>query len=357
MSVAEKNTPSMLDKLIITTYEPQDRDAWDTFVWSRADGTVYHTRAWQDIVNATNGYPAWHLCAKDPAGNIHGVLSLVRLKSRLFGDFMLSLPYVNYCGILASSPEADSQLMQRACEIGAELGVSHIEFRDRHPRDASWPVRTDKVVMVLDLAPTSEEQLARLKSSVRARIRRAQRENVEVRFGREEMVPAFYRVFSENMRDLGTPVYSKRFFVEMSARLGELGQIGIVFLDGQPVAGGLLFHHGDTTEIPSSSSLRRFNPLSVNSLLYWECIKFAIERGSKYSDFRRCTLGSNTHRFKKKWGTKVNQLHWHYWLRDDQALPQLNPDNESYALAIRAWQKLPVWAANILGPHIVRYLP
>ena len=92
-------------------------------------------------------------------------------------------------------------------------------------------------------------------------------------------------------------------------------------------------------------------------LLYWECIKLAIERGSKHFDIGRCTIGSGTHRFKKQWGAEATQLYWRYWLRDGQTMPQLNPENATCALAIRAWQKLPLWAANFIGPRIVRYLP
>ena len=93
-----------------------------------------HSREWQEIVAATFNYPSWHLCAREQDGSLCGILSIVRITSRLFGDFMLSLPYVNYCGSLATSTAADRLLLQRACEIAADQGVSHVEFRDRHAR-------------------------------------------------------------------------------------------------------------------------------------------------------------------------------------------------------------------------------
>ena len=38
-------------------------------------------------------------------------------------------------------------------------------------------------------------------------------------------------------------------------------------------------------------------------------------------------------------------------------LPQLNPHNPKYALAIKVWQRLPLAVANALGPHLVKNLP
>ena len=110
-------------------------------------------------------------------------------------------------------------------------------------------------------------------------------------------------------------------------------------------------------EIPWASTVRDFNKISINMLLYWEVLKFAIESGRKVFDFGRSTVDSGTYRFKKQWGAEPVQLNWHYWLADGGELPQLNPDNAKFRMAINAWKKLPLPLANLLGPHIVRHLP
>jgi FemAB-related protein (PEP-CTERM system-associated) len=175
--------------------------------------------------------------------------------------------------------------------------------------------------------------------------------------GHLELLPDFYRVFARNMRDLGTPVYASGFFRAILAGLGDAAELVVVYVGAEPAAAGFLVHHRDRTEIPWASSLREWNRIGVNMQLYWSVLKSAIGRGSRQFDFGRSTVDAGTYRFKAQWGAKPRPLYWHYWLQDGRPLPGLNPANPKYALAIRAWQRLPLWLANVVGPPIVRRLP
>jgi FemAB-related protein (PEP-CTERM system-associated) len=238
-----------------------------------------------------------------------------------------------------------------------KLDVSHVEFRDRTPRDGEWPVRTDKAALTLDLAKDAEAQWERLGTKVRAQIKRPGREGASVAVGGCELLKDYYDVFSRNMRDLGTPVYARSFFERILAELRGHADVLIVYLHGRPTAAGLLLHHGASTEIPWASSLREFNKFGVNMLLYWECLKRAIEKGAKTFDFGRSTVDSGPYRFKLQWGATPVQLYWHYWLRAGGALPRLNPANPKYALAINVWRRMPLFLTNAVGPYVVRHLP
>ncbi len=103
--------------LRIVEFDSIDALEWDDFVRRNSEGTVYHTRAWQVIIESAFNYQAHHLCAKDDSDRIQGVLPLVRLRSRIFGDFMGSLPYVNYCGSLSLDAYVVVLLMRHACEL------------------------------------------------------------------------------------------------------------------------------------------------------------------------------------------------------------------------------------------------
>jgi serine/alanine adding enzyme len=254
-------------------------------------------------------------------------------------------------------PAVDAALMQGATELAAQLGVRHVEFRERNPRPGSWPVRTDKVVMELPLESSAEQQWKTLGSKLRAQIRRPEREGAMVEQGGQELLDDFYAVFSRNMRDLGTPVYSRRLFEQVCKRFPGNTELIVVRIGGEPVAAGLLVHHGGTTEIPWASSLREWNRLGANMLLYWRAIRAAIDRQSDTFDFGRSSRDSGTYRFKAQWGAQPSQLYWHYWLPEGANLPSLNPENPRFALAVRTWQRLPLWLANRLGPLLVRKLP
>lgn len=334
-----------------------DEAAWSAFLAGRADATPYHGLVWRDIIQDQFGCETHYLLARDQQEQVQGILPLVRLQSRLFGDFLVSLPYVNFGGPLATHDSVETALLDAASELALSLRVSHIEFRERRTRAGNWATRTDKAAMVLALEPDADKQWGGLRSKVRAQIRRPQREGAEARRGGLELVPEFFRVYSRNMRDLGTPVYPEKFFADILRRFPEAAEVVIVDVGTVPAAAGLLISFGGTTEIPWAASNRAYNHIGVNMMLYWNCIQRAIERGSSRFDFGRSSWDSGTFRFKKQWGAEPVPMHWHYWLAQGGEMPGLTPSNPKYALAISAWKKLPVWLANTLGPMLVKNLP
>lgn len=341
----------------IVVLDEAGRTAWDDFVLRHPQASLWHQWAWRELAESVFGCRSYYLAARLPCGEIRGVLPLMRLSSRLFGDYIVSLPFVSHGGTLVVDPAADTALMQGASELALQLGVRHAEFRERKPRPDQWPARTDKVVMELPLEASPEAQWKVLGSKLRAQIRRPEREGAVVQLGGPELLDDFYAVFARNMRDLGTPVYSRRLFEQVCLRFPGQTELIVVRIAEQPVAAGLLVHHGGVTEIPWASSLREWNRVGANMLLYWRAVCAAISRQSRAFDFGRSSRDSGTYRFKAQWGAQPSQLYWHYWLPEGAGLPQLNPDNPRFALAVRAWQRLPLWVANRVGPLLVRKLP
>jgi len=341
----------------VTAAGTADAGAWDAFVASHPDASVYHRYAWRAFLEAACGCETHYLLARDAAGRVTGVLPIARLRSVLFGDFLVSLPYFNYGGPLAETEAVEAAMLAGAAALAGRLGVRHLELRETRSRGGDWPVRTDKVSMRLDLMPTAAAQFAGFPAKLRAQIRRPQREGAVVHRGGIELLPAFYRVFARNMRDLGTPVYGRNFFRAVLAALPGHAEVLVVAISGKPVAAGLLLHWRGVTEIPWASSLREWNRTGANMLLYWEALQSAIAGGARAFDFGRSSVDAGTFRFKAQWGARPLPLYWHYWLPPGGVMPELNPSNPRFSLAIRAWQRLPVWAANGLGPAIVRRLP
>ena len=130
-----------------------------------------------------------------------------------------------------------------------------------------------------------------------------------------------------------------------------------VTVDGAPAAVGFLLGYGEILEIPWASTLRKFNKYSINMWMYRQILGYAIDKKFIYFDFGRSSIDAGTYKFKKQWGAKPIQHYWYYQLADGKVLPQLNPNNPKYKLAISVWQKLPVWVTKIIGPPLVKYLP
>jgi FemAB-related protein (PEP-CTERM system-associated) len=211
--------------------------------------------------------------------------------------------------------------------------------------------------MILSLPESHDNLWKSFSSKLRAQIRRPLRENPKILFGGNEYLDDFYSVYSRNMRDIGAPVHSKQLVQNIMSRFPDRSWIISIQLNNKPVAAGFLVSHGNTLEIPLASTIRDVNHLSINMLLYWEVLKFAVDGGFRYFNFGRSSKDAGTFRFKQQWGAKPKQLYWHYWLKDNGDLPAFNHSNPKYALAIKVWQHLPLWLANRIGPLIVRNLP
>jgi len=329
---------------------------WQSFVASQPQASVYHDARWCALIKSNFGHKPQYITCKKPNGDLFGVFPTVHLSSKLFGTFLVSMPYFNYGGPLSEYPVVAEKMMEYATQIGSNLGCTHLESRETQKR-ASWLCKQHKVTMILPLPESDEELDKQLGTKVRAQVKRAAREDLEYSIGGAELLSEFYRVFSHNMRDLGTPVYSKKFFLSILKSFREQASLAIVKHQGRPVAAGFLLGYKDKLEIPWASSLKSANPLGANMFMYRQILRTAIEQNYEFFDFGRSSIDASTYKFKKQWGATEHPLYWHYWLRDSGELPELNPNNPKYKLVIGLWQRLPVSVANVIGPMLVKNLP
>ncbi|MBX3237312.1 MAG: FemAB family PEP-CTERM system-associated protein [Nitrospiraceae bacterium] len=334
-----------------------DLRAWDRYVLASPQASGYHLSGWRGIVETVFGHATRYLLAQDDQGVIKGILPLVFQSSPMFGRFLVSLSFVNYGGILAESDQVQSQLEAAAIEQANALGVKHIECRQDAKSTTNWTASERKVSMRLALPDSFEQLWQAFPSKLRSQVRRAQKEGMIVEFGALDRLDDFYSVFSRCMRDLGTPVYPRMWFQNILEAFPDDARLCVVYHEKIPVSAGFLYGFGSILEIPWAAADRRFNRLSPNMLLYGSVLEHACQRGYSVFDFGRSTPDSGTYRFKEQWGAKPHQLYWYYWVRDGKAIPQLNPQNPKFDLAIRVWQRLPIPIANALGPRIVKYLP
>lgn len=336
--------------------DPADAQAWQEFVERHAESSNYHRWGWKQVIENSFHWPTFYLLAED-AGRVCGILPLVWQKSRIFGSFLTSLPFLNCGGVLAEERRALEALVTEAVAMARQKRVDYLELRQRANPELDLPTKTHKVAMVLPVEHNTEAMWARLPHKVRTDIRKSMKSELQPEFGGLEFLDVFYTIFAKNMRDLGTPVYERRLFFEILKAFPEDSYICVVRHQGRPVAVSFLSEYRGTVEALWSSSLYEFAHLKPNMSLYWNILCFAGQKGFRFFDFGRSSVGSGTHRFKKQWGSQEVPLHWVYWVPDGNALPEVNPENPRYQLAIRVWQKLPVAVTKLLGPPIVRRLP
>jgi FemAB-related protein (PEP-CTERM system-associated) len=286
------------------------------------------------------------------------MLPLIYMHTRLFGKFLVGLPYLNVGGVLATHDAASRCLLDQAVALADRLDVKHLELRHevRYEHPAFNYELTEKVHMRLDLPGDADELWKSFSPKVRNQIRKGEKEGVTISWGRKELLPDFYTVFSRNMRDLGTPVFSRRLFAEILHQLGNDAELCIARHERRPVAGAVLIHGRGMSEVPSASSLRTANHLNCNMLMYWNLLMRAIERGQNVFDFGRSSAGSNTYRFKEQWGAQPHGAVWQYYVRHGD-VSDMRPNNPKNQRRIAVWKRLPVWLTRLAGPHIVRGIP
>ncbi len=335
----------------------EEAKLWDRYVSDHPLASGYHLLGWGRIIEKVFGHQTRYLMALDENRQVRGVLPLVLLSSWLFGRFMVSVPYVNYGGVVSDGLETTNALLREAAGKAEQFGAEHIELRHYGNADLDWPRKDHKVSMRLDLPRTYDHLWKSFAPKLRSQIRRGEKEGMTTHVGRLELLNDFYTVFSLNMRDLGTPVYSKQFFSEILKTFPDDVRIIAVRLKGRPVAAGLVYGFRQMLQIPWASSDRRYVGFAPNMLLYGTILKYACDQQYSCFDFGRSSKGSGTYRFKEQWGAQPVQLNWYYWLPGGGSLPQLNPQNLKYERAIRLWQQLPIPVTTVLGPRIVKFLP
>lgn len=328
---------------------------WDDFVGKAPESTFCHLHGWRNVMKDVLRHESVYLAARDEDGVIHGVLPLIRVRG-LLGHFLISVPFMNDGGPIGGD-EACAMLAAHAVEDARRSGAQLLELRSRRAVSGELQTSFRKVAVHLPL-PESVEALwsTTFKAKLRSQIRRPAKEGMTVAAGPTQL-NAFYAVFARNMRDLGTPVLPRAFFETLLTTFGDRVTFTAVFAaDGTAAAASCCLQWRDEIEVTWASSLREFNKLSPNMLLYATMMENAIGRGVRVFNFGRSTPGAATHKFKQQWGGVDIPLPWASWSRGGNAGTP-SADGAGLRMAQTVWKRMPLFLANQLGPVLSRQLP
>jgi FemAB-related protein (PEP-CTERM system-associated) len=334
----------------------KDCSTWDAYVSAQNECVNYHRWAWKRVIEQAFGWRGFYLMAEEN-GECAGILPLVWLNSKLFGSLLCSVPFFSSAGLTADAPAAREGLLAEALRIARDVKAKYVELRHRGATKVPWPSKTNKVTLECDIFPTAEENMQHLSTKMRTNVRRALKSGLEVQSGGKELLSDFYGVFSLKMRDLGTPVYSRRFFEAIFHHFPGESSICLIRHQGKTVAGGLLTGYKHTIEANWSAASPKAMNLRPNMFLFWQMLCTSGANGYRIFDFGRSTVGSGTYEFKQQWNTRVVPLYWNHWSVAGEEAMELNPDNPRYRAAIWTWQRLPVFFTKWIGPPIARCLP
>jgi len=313
MSHSKLRISGMPPNLIIRLAEATDAEIWNAYAAGHPHSGPYHLWEWREAVCKAYGHTPYYLIAqKKDSHEPVGLLPLHLIKPPLARGELVSLPFCDYGGPLANTPEVALLLCEYAKDL-ADFMKAKLEIRCNQPLTDS-PVFSsfgNKVRMLLELPENSDILFKQFKSKLRSQIRRPIKDGLCSKLGGLELVQDFYNVFRINMRDLGSPVHSLKWFEVLTAFYNQKIRIGVVYKEKIPVAGGIILLHNETVSIPWASSLRAYNRFSPNMLLYWSFLEYAADNGYKKFDFGRSSPDSGTFRFKKQWGAEPHPVFWY----------------------------------------------
>jgi FemAB-related protein (PEP-CTERM system-associated) len=327
---------------------------WDAFVHACASATFFHRAGWERIEREVFRHETHFLYAQQGA-EIVGVLPLARVRSRLFGHALVSLPFAVYGGVASDSDAVRDALEAHAQTLARELQVEHLELRHIERRHPEWPQQTLYVTFRKVLAADEEQNMNAIPRKQRAMVRKGIRNGLTSTI--DDGVERFFALYADNVHRHGTPALSIRYFEALREVFGaDCEVLTVETADGRPVSSVLSFYFRDEVLPYYAGDDLDARDLAANDFKYWELMRRACARGVRVFDYGRSKLDTGPYAFKRNWGFEPTPLHYEYQLYRRDSVPQNNPNNAKYALMIKAWRRLPLAWANRIGPHIVRNL-
>lgn len=391
--------------ITIRTVSKDEFNGWDNYVLQHDLSNLYHLSAWKRIIERTYGHKAYYLVAVTTNKHGHpdshhlsfptaaasrkldsreeeiaGILPLVHLKHFYFGNSLVSIPFFDFGGILADDEKIERKLLSEAIKLAERLGVNELELRHIQsisnfdeldsikdnilsPATSLLPAvrphfstRAHKVRMILQLPECPEVLMKSFKSKLRSQIRKPLKEGLYSRIAGCELLEDFYKVFSSNMRDLGSPVHAKKLMKNVLESYPDESRIVMVYNESLPIACSLIVGFKNTMQNPWASALRKYSRLSPNMLLYWAMLEYSCANGYTHFDFGRSSPDEGTYNFKKQWGAQPTPLHWHNVFLNGQPNGNQITEKTEFNKAIHYWQKLPLTVTKLLGPTIRKHI-
>ncbi len=331
----------------------EDRERWNAYVHSHPEATVCHLAEWQTAVEVA-GKHATHYLYAEADGTIQGVLPLGHVRSRLFGNALISTPFCVYGGILSSGEEAHGALQKAACELADQLGVDYLELRNRKRLHPDWECKNLYVTFRKEMDPDPEKNLLAIPRKQRAMVRKGIKGGLTAEV--DPGVDRFYQIYSESMRNLGTPVFPRRLFQVLNEEFGDASQVLTVTRDGKAISSVLSLCFRDEVLPYYGGGTAEARAVAGHDFMYWEVMRRACERGLRIFDYGRSKREVGSYRFKKHWGFDPEPLYYEYYLVRAKTVPDVNTLNPRYRLLIETWKRLPLRLTQAIGPMFARHL-
>ena len=338
---------------MIKTLDEDNYSRWDNFVQARPDATFFHQSGWKEVIERAFGHKTFFLYAEND-GIITGILPLVHINSLFFGNTLVSIAPCVYGGIVASNEHSYLELDKEACRLAEELGVDCLEMRNRVQKTPERPYKKLYVSFRKELDADVETNFLAIPRKQRAMVRKGIEAGLTSVI--DTTIDRIYRAYSESVRNLGTPVFSKKYFQTLKDVFADQCEVLTVEHKGQLIASVMSFYFKDEILPYYGGGTELARELKGNDFMYWEVMRRAVEKGIKVFDYGRSKIGTGSYSFKKNWGFTPEPIFYEFYLVKSESMPDINPLNPKYQFFIAAWKHLPLTVSQWIGPWLSKDL-
>lgn len=320
-------------------------EEWNAFVQSRNEGTFFHLAQWKTIIEQSFGCQTFYMI-EESAGAITGILPLALVKRPVFGPVLISNPLCVHGGGLGEC----NALIEAAAQKADQLGVEYLELRNSRKNEQDWPISDRFFTFERPLSEDNEENLKAIPRKQRAEVRKGIKANLKTK--RNQDIESFFKVYATSVRNLGTPVFSKKYLKNLIEIFGDQCEITSIYSQENLLTSVLSFKYQNRILPYYGGGYPEARNYSAYPYMYWKVMERAAEEGYRVFDFGRSMKDSGAYSFKKNFGFDPAPLSYQYHLVRAKEMPDMDPDNPRNKFIVNMWKKLPVPIANKIGPFL-----
>jgi len=308
--------------------------------------TIFETDAWISAISCSYNYTKYIV---DNSVFLH-------VKSFIFGDRLISLPFSDYGKL---TPNVYSEKFQLLIE---NTNVEYLEARI-----PDWKTETFKAfkeagfaeavvyrTFLLNIEESSKVLWNKLGKKIRNSIRYALKNRVELKRveSLEDLKQFYYNLYLIGARELGSPPHSFKLYENLRNFLGDKLLIDLALVDDKLI-GAIIVLLGDKwANFWQNIALRKYRKFNASYLLLWNIIEELSDGNFKIFDFGRTRENTGIYFFKKKWGGDERKIYHMVYSPSKRVIPP-DPHQRKYLLLSRLWRRLPLKVTNIIGSHLI----
>ena len=279
--------------------------------------SVYHHPAWIKAIARTFNHNAYYLFLENTDGSLKGLFPFITIDSFITGKRIVSLPFSTYC-----DPLLPEELIQESVVYiqTAFKDFKKIEIRskiDLKSEPSNFSKNSNYVTHIIQLKDNVEDTLKSMhRTAVRPFIRRAENNNLDIRYGNSENdLRVFYKYEVSLRKRLSYPPLPYKLYLKVWQELKKHDMILLPIIEnmGNTIAAGFVLRFKNTYYLEYAAADKNYSDLYPIHKLYWEIIKLAQTNGAKYVDFGRSSKSNESLiAFKDRWNSIRYDLSYYY---------------------------------------------